>query len=85
MEATRPLLLGPYYLVKWPVNPNILAASVVANPNIFRLFMNVKFDSYVLGPISLKLNISPVYCWQFYGMLFFGQKSTYSQITAAKI
>ena len=28
MEVTRPLLLGPFYLVKWPVNPNILAASV---------------------------------------------------------
>ena len=30
MEVTRPLLLGPFYLVKWPVNPNILAASVYA-------------------------------------------------------
>ena len=28
MEVTRPLLLGSFYLVKWPVNPNILAASV---------------------------------------------------------
>ena len=28
MEVTRPLLLVPFYLVKWPVNPNILAASV---------------------------------------------------------
>ena len=28
MEVTRPLLLGQFYLVKWPVNPNILAASV---------------------------------------------------------
>ena len=28
MEVTRPLLLGPFYLVKWSVNPNILAASV---------------------------------------------------------
>ena len=28
MEVTRSLLLGPFYLVKWPVNPNILAASV---------------------------------------------------------
>ena len=28
MEVTHPLLLGPFYLVKWPVNPNILAASV---------------------------------------------------------
>ena len=27
-EVTSPLLLGPFYLVKWPVNPNILAASV---------------------------------------------------------
>ena len=30
MEVTRPLFLGPFYLVKWPVNPNILAASVDA-------------------------------------------------------
>ena len=29
MEVTRPFLLGPFYLVKWPVNPNILAASGV--------------------------------------------------------
>jgi hypothetical protein len=29
MEVTCPLLLGPFYLVKWPVNPNILAASVL--------------------------------------------------------
>ena len=28
MEVTRPLLLGQFYLVKWPVNPNILAASI---------------------------------------------------------
>ena len=28
MEVTRLLLMGPFYLVKWPVNPNILAASV---------------------------------------------------------
>ena len=28
MEVTRLLLLGPFFLVKWPVNPNILAASV---------------------------------------------------------
>ena len=28
MEVTRPLLLGLFYLVKWPVNPNILAPSV---------------------------------------------------------
>ena len=28
IEVTCPLLLGPFYLVKWPVNPNILAASV---------------------------------------------------------
>ena len=30
MKVTRPLLLGPFYLVKWLVNPNILAASVPA-------------------------------------------------------
>ena len=29
MEVTHPLLLGSFYLVKWPVNPNILAASVL--------------------------------------------------------
>ena len=29
MEVTRPILLGSFYLVKWPVNPNILAASAV--------------------------------------------------------
>ena len=29
MEVTRPRLLGPFHLVKWPVNPNILAASVL--------------------------------------------------------
>ena len=28
MKVTRHLLLEPFYLVKWPVNPNILAASV---------------------------------------------------------
>ena len=28
MEVTRPLFLGPFYLLKWPVNPNISAASV---------------------------------------------------------
>ena len=28
MEGTHPLLLGPFYLVKWLVNLNILAASV---------------------------------------------------------
>ena len=28
MEVTRPLLLWPYYLVKWPVDLNILAASL---------------------------------------------------------
>ena len=32
MEVTRPLLLGQFYLVKWPVNPNILAASVPSYP-----------------------------------------------------
>ena len=30
-----PLLLGPFYIVKWPVNPNILAASVQPFPVIF--------------------------------------------------
>ena len=35
MEVTHPLLLGPFYLVKWPevkwpVNTKILAASVFA-------------------------------------------------------
>ena len=34
MEVTRPLLLGPFYLVKWPVNPNIFAASVVV-PHLY--------------------------------------------------
>ena len=28
MEVTRPLLLGLFYLGKWPVNPHILAPSV---------------------------------------------------------
>ena len=28
MEVTRPLPLGPFYLVKWPINPNILATGV---------------------------------------------------------
>ena len=28
MKVKCPLLLGQFYLVKWPVNPNILAASV---------------------------------------------------------
>ena len=38
MEVTCPLLLGPFFLVKWPVNPNILAASVLAFT--FNVFAN---------------------------------------------
>ena len=30
MEVTGPLLLGPFYFVKWPVNTNILDASVLS-------------------------------------------------------
>ena len=43
MEVTRPLLLGPFYLVKWSVNPNILAASVV-----HWLFVWAEQDTYKL-------------------------------------
>ena len=38
MEVTRPLLLGPFYLVKWPVNPNILAASVYTYNDMIFIF-----------------------------------------------
>ena len=40
MEDTRPLLLGPFYLIKWPVDPNILAASV----NVLRVLQTTQMD-----------------------------------------
>ena len=43
MEVTSSLLLGPFYLVKWPVNPNILAANVQDFPHNMRIrFTQVK-------------------------------------------
>ena len=53
MEVTRPLLLGPLYLVKWPVNPNILAASVCH----IHQFFNLLFDSYDIERLLLNFGI----------------------------
>ena len=46
MEVTRPLLLEPFHLVKWPVNPNILAASVaVVSDQLSSVALVIKTDA----------------------------------------
>ena len=45
MKVTRPLLLGQFYLVKWPVNPNILAASVLLAPSK-KIYLSVSLSMY---------------------------------------
>ena len=51
MEVTRPLLLGPFYLVKWPITPNKSAGSVYLwtwqwPGNLGKLFLNTQFKNH---------------------------------------
>ena len=49
---------------------------LVAHPSIIRIFMKGKFDTYVLGSKSSKLNSRPVYCCRLYSKveIFLDQK-----------
>ena len=48
MKVTRPLLLGPFY---WPVNPNILAASVALH--LFLYYLS-RVESHLLIAVYSK-------------------------------
>ena len=58
MEVTRPLLLGPFYLVKWPITPNKSAGSVPTSSchSVFITLYNHCIPTNQ-GPLSCALDI----------------------------
>ena len=60
MEVTCPLLLEPFYLVKWPVNPNILSASVckIGKKKDGWLFATHSFKNYQSSIFHFKSTLS---------------------------
>ena len=63
MEVTRPLLLRQFYLVKWPVNPNILAASVFCQ-TVAGISTTSQFHEFFILIFGGFLSFDPTVQWQ---------------------